>query len=82
MNLMPPETQRATVLESFRPITDDEFSCFRELIFRTAGISMADEKKVLVSGRLAKRLRHYHLNTFEQYYQLVRNTQQHPVKCK
>ncbi|ENC6731059.1 protein-glutamate O-methyltransferase CheR [Vibrio navarrensis] len=82
MNVAQPKTQRPKVLESFRPITDDEFGRFRELIFRKAGISMADEKKVLVSGRLSKRLRHYHLNTFEQYYQLVRNTQQYPSEMQ
>lgn len=52
-------------------ITNNEFNSFREFIYDHAGISLSDEKKTLVSSRLGKRLRHYSLNTFEQYFDLV-----------
>lgn len=61
-----------------QPITDREFERFRKLIYEQAGISMAPEKKVLVSGRLIKRLRHYQLTTFDQYYQLATSSRDHP----
>jgi chemotaxis protein methyltransferase CheR len=37
-------------------ISDTEFGQFRRFIFETAGITLTDAKKALVSGRLAKRL--------------------------
>lgn len=61
-----------------RPITDQEFERFRKLIYEKAGIHMAPEKKVLVSGRLTKRLRHYGLTTFGDYFRLATNAAEHP----
>lgn len=52
-------------------ITDQEFSLFRELIFRIAGISMSPAKKTLVAGRLGKRLRFHNLSSYRDYYQLA-----------
>lgn len=52
-------------------ITDKEFSQFSQLIYKMAGITMADTKKGLVKGRLAKRLRYYNLKNFTDYYRLV-----------
>jgi len=52
-------------------ITDEEFQRFRHLIHDAAGIAMADEKKVLVATRLAKRLRHHNLDSYGAYYRLV-----------
>jgi len=37
-------------------ITPAEFANFQRLIFELAGISLADAKKVLLVGRLGKRL--------------------------
>jgi len=54
-----------------QPITDEEFRRFRTLIYDAAGISMADEKKVLVATRLGKRLRHHNLETYSEYYRLI-----------
>ena len=64
--------------EGIRPITDTEFERFRKLIYKKAGISMAPAKKVLVAGRLSKRLRHYGLQTFDQYYQLATDAVAYP----
>ena len=53
------------------PITPQEFECFRRLIYDHAGISLVPEKKVMVASRLAKRLDHYGLSLYGDYYQLV-----------
>jgi chemotaxis protein methyltransferase CheR len=58
-------------MADIRPITDEEFSRFKHLIYEVAGISLSPEKKVLVSGRLNKRLLHHRLHTFGEYYRLV-----------
>jgi chemotaxis protein methyltransferase CheR len=52
-------------------ITNQEFSLFQKLIYRLAGINMADSKKPLLVGRLSRRLRHYGLERFTDYYRLV-----------
>ena len=52
-------------------ITDREFSQFQRLIHQIAGISMSPAKKVLVSGRLAKRLRHHQLDSYGEYFRLL-----------
>lgn len=57
------------------PITDQEFALFQRLIHKIAGISMADSKKVLLVGRLQKRLRHHNLSTFSEYYRMVSSSQ-------
>lgn len=52
-------------------ITDQEFGLFQRLIYKIAGISLADSKKILLVGRLQKRLRHYGMETFSQYYRML-----------
>lgn len=52
-------------------ITDSEFNSFREFIYDSAGISLSSEKKTLVTSRLSKRLRHYSLDTFQAYFDLM-----------
>ena len=52
-------------------ITDQEFALFQRLIYKIAGISLSDAKKVLLVGRLAKRLKHYNFDTFSQYYRML-----------
>lgn len=58
------------------PITDQEFALFQRLIYKIAGISMNDSKKVLLVGRLQRRLRQYGLSTFTQYYRMLANGEQ------
>jgi len=53
------------------PISDAEFAKFQRFIFDVAGISMADAKKALVTGRLSKRLAVYDLETFGEYFNLI-----------
>jgi chemotaxis protein methyltransferase CheR len=52
-------------------ITDAEFAQFQRLIYQIAGISLADSKKVLLVGRLGKRLKALNLATFGEYHRLV-----------
>jgi chemotaxis protein methyltransferase CheR len=52
-------------------ISDQEFGLFQRLIYKIAGISLADSKKVLLVGRLQKRLQHYQLESFSQYYRML-----------
>ncbi|RIX41162.1 MAG: protein-glutamate O-methyltransferase CheR [Rhodocyclales bacterium GT-UBC] len=52
-------------------ISDQEFALFQRLIYKIGGISLSDAKKVLLVGRLQKRLRHHQLETFTQYYRML-----------
>lgn len=56
-------------------ITNEEFALFQRLIYKIAGISLSDAKKVLLVGRLSKRLKHYNFDTFSQYYRLLSSGQ-------
>ena len=53
-----------------RVLTAREFRLFQALIHREAGIHLSEAKKVLVEGRLARRLRDLGLD-FADYYRLV-----------
>jgi chemotaxis protein methyltransferase CheR len=57
-------------------ITNGEFAQFQRLIYQIAGISLGDSKKVLVVGRLGRRLKHHGLESFTQYYRLVTGGEQ------
>lgn len=54
-------------------LTDNEFGLFRKMIYETAGINLSDAKKALVSGRLAKRIKHYNLASYGDYFSLVKS---------
>lgn len=54
-------------------ITDAEFAQFQRFIFEAAGISMADAKKALVTGRLGKRLALHGLDSFGAYFKLLKS---------
>ena len=60
---------------SISPITTEEFEHFRRLIYDHAGIALTPEKKVMVASRLAKRLDHYGLSTYSQYFKLVKSSE-------
>lgn len=60
-----------------RPISDAEFTQFQRFIFDEAGISMADAKKTLVSGRLSKRLSVHGLESYGEYFKLL-SSGRHP----
>lgn len=54
-------------------ITDGEFRDLRAWIHRQAGIHLSDQKKALVCGRLAPRMRHYRLSRFADYFRLLQD---------
>lgn len=54
-----------------RHITAAEFVRFQDLIYRESGIWLSEAKTALLVSRLAKRLRHYGLHSFKDYYRLV-----------
>jgi chemotaxis protein methyltransferase CheR len=49
-------------------LTDDEFAKFLALIYRVAGIRIAETKRVLVSNRVRRRLRATGIETFAAYH--------------
>lgn len=57
------------------PITDQEFDLFRRLIYKIAGISMSNSKKVLLAGRLTRRLKLYEFSSFSEYYRMLASGQ-------
>ncbi len=54
-----------------RSISDKEFALFQALIHREAGIYLTPVKKVLLEGRLSRRVRKLGLNSFGAYYHRV-----------
>ena len=56
---------------NLRRITDAEFVRFRALARGIAGIHLSDAKKALVCGRLYRRLAHYGLASYGEYFKLI-----------
>jgi chemotaxis protein methyltransferase CheR len=52
-------------------LSDEEFKRFCGLIYRSSGIRIADNKRVLVSNRVRRRLRATGIKTFSDYYAFV-----------
>ncbi len=57
----------------FEQLKDQDFKEFQKLLFELSGISLSNEKKALVSGRLQKRLRHYQLESYSEYLKIIRS---------
>jgi chemotaxis protein methyltransferase CheR len=49
-------------------LTDEEYQKFCTLIYRVAGIRIAENKRVMVSNRVRRRLRATGINTFTEYH--------------
>ena len=60
---------------SHAAISDQEFSQFQRFIFDAAGITLSASKKALVSGRLAKRLSRWNLDSYGAYFELLKSPQ-------
>lgn len=58
-------------------ITDNEFQRLSKLLYEIAGITLTDAKKVLLTGRLAKRLKVLELNNYTQYFKYVTSNEHH-----
>jgi chemotaxis protein methyltransferase CheR len=55
-------------------LKDTEFALFQKMIYETAGINMSPAKKALVSGRLAKRVKHFGLSSYGEYFRMLGNS--------
>lgn len=54
-------------------LSDKEFCLFQRMIYEIAGINLSENKKALVSSRLAKRVKHFGLNSYAQYFELLQS---------
>jgi chemotaxis protein methyltransferase CheR len=63
--------------KSASAITDEEYAAFQRLIYKLAGISLSDAKRILLVGRLGRRLNHYGFATYTEYYRMLASGQ-HP----
>jgi len=57
-------------------LQNNEFIIFQKIIFKEAGITLGDKKKVLVQSRLLKRIHFYKLESFAQYIRLIQINKQ------
>lgn len=58
-------------LEAGAGLKDSEFNQFQEWLYRVAGINLSSGKKALVAGRLFKRLKHYQIESYGDYFKLI-----------
>ena len=56
-------------------LNDIEFNQFQSWLYQAAGINLSSAKKALVAGRLFKRLRHYELDSYGDYFKLIMSGQ-------
>ncbi len=56
-------------------ISEQEFGQFRDMLRKLVGINLTSAKKALVCSRLEKRLRHYRLHNYADYYSLIQSGQ-------
>ncbi|MBB1268337.1 protein-glutamate O-methyltransferase CheR [Shewanella sp. SR44-3] len=54
-------------------LSDKEFTLFQNMIYDIAGINLSSNKKALVSSRLAKRVKHFGLKSYSQYFELLKS---------
>lgn len=54
-------------------LSEKEYLLFKNFIYKISGIHMKAEKKVLIESRLAKRLRHFTCNTYQEYYDILQH---------
>lgn len=56
-------------------LNDQEFVLFQRLLFDIAGIHLAPAKKVMLAGRLGRRIRAHNLASYGEYYKLLEQEQ-------
>src|ERR1700746_719908 len=64
------ERQTMSRLREFE-FGNQDFEALRKLVKDLTGINLSDQKRELVYGRLARRLRALHLRTFAEYRELL-----------
>ena len=68
------------MIDPASPISDQEFALFQRLIYKLAGINLSDAKRVLLVGRLGRRLKHHHFDTYTQYYRCLLYTSNSQIR--
>jgi chemotaxis protein methyltransferase CheR len=67
-----PAAPVADSLEAYnRPLTPADFSWVRDFLYARTGIVLKDGKQALVTGRLARRLRHHGCASYAEYFKLL-----------
>lgn len=69
------QVQTTQVFTGMPKITKPAFEKFRQFLFDSSGISLGAGKETMVQSRLGKRLRHYGLECFDEYFSLVESGQ-------
>lgn len=54
-------------------LSDSEFELLRKLVYEETGIKLAEVKRQMLRSRLSKRLRALNMDSFRDYYNLLRN---------
>lgn len=52
-------------------LTAEQFTRFRQIVYRETGIAMHEGKMTLMSNRIRQRLRHHGLESFDDYHRLL-----------
>lgn len=60
-------SQGLKINDDLVPLGESEFRYIADLLYDRFGIYLSDQKKVLVAGRLSKRLRQLHFESFKPY---------------
>jgi chemotaxis protein methyltransferase CheR len=54
-------------------MNDNEFKLFRDFIYERSGINYTENKKIILQNRIRRRMRELELNSYTQYYEIVKN---------
>ena len=73
------DTQTMTRLREFE-FANEDFEALRKLVKEITGINLSDQKRELVYGRLARRLRALQLRSFGEYRELLARDSQEVVQ--
>jgi chemotaxis protein methyltransferase CheR len=74
MNLILHRLNNMAIIQLKQPdISFQAYQTIREFIYNEAGVDLGDSKQMLVISRLNKRLRHYQLDSYDQYADLLLN---------
>lgn len=82
---MKPADDSCTVHKDSFDLKDSEFRRIRDLLYAEAGINLSAAKKALVAGRLINRMRHLALNSYGDYFEIMKSDRQgemqHAINC-
>ena len=67
-----PNNNATAKLMSVPEPTEDEFNLFRKLVQKELGFEWGDDKKYLLYSRVQRRLQKNKLQTFQNYYDLLK----------